>query len=119
MDCYRLLGENRLAEVYAHQVIENGTDFDGTERSPMRNAEAHVTLGVLAIRDGDVDQAVDHGERALAGERKSLPSLLMCSRELAGLLRARHSDNANAAAYLDHLRGLVTAHQLPPERVLG
>jgi hypothetical protein len=49
MDCYRLLGEDRLAEAYAHQVIANGTDYDGTERAPMRNAEARVTLGVLAV----------------------------------------------------------------------
>ena len=50
MDCYRLLGansggggtENRLAETYAHEIIRTGTDHDGTERAPMRIAEARV-----------------------------------------------------------------------------
>ena len=31
MDCYRVLGEDRLAENFAHQVIAAGTDFDGHE----------------------------------------------------------------------------------------
>jgi hypothetical protein len=104
MDCYRLLREDRMAETYARQVIDAGTDFDGTERSPMRNAEARITLGVVAARAGDVDAGVQFGQQALTGERKSLPSLLMCSRELADILRDRYSGNAQAEAYLDQLR---------------
>ncbi|WP_405808239.1 XRE family transcriptional regulator [Streptomyces sp. NBC_00210] len=53
MDCYRLVGEDRLARALADEVLRTGTDFDGTERSPMRNAEARVTLGVTAAREGD------------------------------------------------------------------
>jgi hypothetical protein len=34
MDCYRMVGEDRLAENYAHQVLTVGTDFDGVEHSP-------------------------------------------------------------------------------------
>jgi hypothetical protein len=83
MDCYRRLGEDRLAENYAQEVLGSGTDFDGVERSPMRNAEAKVTLGVVAARQGDVEQAVDRGGQALVGERQSLPSLILASRELA------------------------------------
>ncbi|MER5990590.1 hypothetical protein [Streptomyces viridosporus] len=33
------------------EVLRTGTDFDGTDRSPMRNAEARVTLGVTAARE--------------------------------------------------------------------
>lgn len=40
MDALRKVGENRLAEQLAREVIRAGTDFDGTERSPMRIAEA-------------------------------------------------------------------------------
>jgi hypothetical protein len=77
MDCYRIIGEDQLAEIAAHEVMASSTDFDGTLRKPMRVAEAEITLGVLAARAGEPEQAVDYGRRALAGERKSLPSLLM------------------------------------------
>jgi hypothetical protein len=50
MDCYRVLGEDRMAETLATEVIRASTDFDGTERSPMRMAEARLTLAVTAGR---------------------------------------------------------------------
>lgn len=115
MDCYRLVGENRLASGLAEEVLRTGTDFDGTERSPMRNAEARVTLGVVAAREGDLEQALTLGEQALAGERRSLPSLLMTSRELAAEVRRRYSDDADAQDYLAHLRDLGGG-QLPGPR---
>jgi tetratricopeptide (TPR) repeat protein len=109
MDCYRVVGEDQLAEIAAQEVITSSTDFDGTLRKPMRVAEAEITLGVLAARSGDLDQAVDYGRQALAGERKSLPSLLMVSRELADLLSARYPDAPRTADYLDELRSLASA----------
>jgi hypothetical protein len=56
MDCYWILGashdagstENKLAKSYATSVIRIGTGAVGIELSPMRNAEARVTLGVAA-----------------------------------------------------------------------
>lgn len=106
MDCYRIAGEDRLAEMYAREVIRSSTDPDGTERKPMRNAEARITLGVVAARAGDLDQAVTYGRRALKGDRKSLPSLLMCSKELATLVRERYPNEPEAVAYLDEVRAL-------------
>ncbi|WP_174535048.1 XRE family transcriptional regulator [Micromonospora chalcea] len=106
MDCYRIAGEDRLAEMYAREVIRSSTDPDGTERKPMRNAEARITLGVVAARNGDLDQAVSYGRRALEGDRKSLPSLLMCSKELATLLRDRYPTEPEAVSYLDEVRTL-------------
>ncbi|MFJ1542482.1 XRE family transcriptional regulator [Micromonospora chalcea] len=106
MDCYRIAGEDRLAEMYAREVIRSSTDPDGTERKPMRNAEARITLGVVAARNGDLDQAVSYGRRALDGDRKSLPSLLMCSKELATLLRDRYPTEPEAVSYLDEVRTL-------------
>lgn len=106
MDCYRIAGEDRLAEMYAREVIRSSTDPDGTERKPMRNAEARITLGVVAARTGDLDQAVSYGRRALEGDRKSLPSLLMCSKELATLLRERYPKEPEAVSYLDEVRAL-------------
>jgi len=109
MDCYRVLGEDRLAETYAREVIQAGTDFDGTIKAPMRDAEACVTLGVVSVRAGNVEEAVAFGRQAVTGERKSLPSLLMISRELATALRSRHSDNTDASSYLDELRAIAAA----------
>jgi len=36
---------------------------------PMCLAEARVTLGVVAARQGDVEQAIHHGEQTISGER--------------------------------------------------
>ncbi|MCM0675096.1 XRE family transcriptional regulator [Micromonospora phytophila] len=109
MDCYRIAGEDRLAEMYAREVIRSSTDPDGTERKPMRNAEARITLGVVAARSGDVERAVSYGRRALEGDRKSLPSLLMCSKELATLLRERYPHEPEAVSYLDEVRALTAS----------
>jgi tetratricopeptide (TPR) repeat protein len=109
MDCYRLVGEDRLASTLAEEVLRAGTDFDGTERTPMRNAEARVTLGVAAARAGDLEQAVIMGERALEGERQSVPSLIMTSRELAAEMRQRYGTEPAANDYLARLHDLGRA----------
>ena len=106
MDCYRKLAEDRMAETLADEVIRASTDFDGTERAPMRLAEARITLGVVAARQGDLEQAVDQGERALNGPRKSLPSLLMVSRDLTRVLSERYPAESSTQQYLDHLHAL-------------
>lgn len=89
MDCYRIVGEDQRPALYGHEVIRSSLDpGSGCERKPMQIAEARVTLGVAAARAGDVGRAMDEGRLALAGERLSLPSLLMCSNELATHLRS-------------------------------
>ena len=90
MDCYRHLAEDRMAETLASEVIRASTDFDGTERAPMRQAEARITLGVVAARQGDLEAAINQGERALSAPRKSLPSLLMVSRDLTRVLNDQY-----------------------------
>jgi len=107
MDCYRHLAEDRLAETLATEVIQASTDFDGTERAPMRLAEARITLGVVAARQGDLEQAIHHGERALGAPRKSLPSPLMVSRDLTRVLNDQYPNEPQTQAYLDHLNALT------------
>jgi hypothetical protein len=107
MDCYRRLGEDRLAATLADEVIRAGTEYDGTESSPMRIAEARITLGVAAARQGDLDGAVHYGEWALKGERQSLPSLLMVSRELASIVAKDYASEPQGAGYLEHLGSLT------------
>lgn len=109
MDCYRIIGEDRLAEIHANEVIRTSTDLDGTPRKPMRIAEAHVALGVVAARSGDLDRAVAEGALALQGERKSLPSLLLASNELANVLNSRYPREQQTKAYLDQLVTLTTS----------
>lgn len=83
MDAYRNVGKDSLAQVYAEEVLRIGTAEGGDERSPMRNAEARITLGVVAARAGDLDTATDFGLRALSNSRRSMPSLVMVASELA------------------------------------
>ena len=110
MDCYRLLpSAERLVETYAREVLRIGTDPDGTERSPMRNAEARVTLGVVAARKGDIEQAISWGNQALDGSRKSVPSLLMVSQDLVDVVARESSRDPDVAAYLDRLRQIRDA----------
>jgi hypothetical protein len=106
MDCYRHVGEDRLAETYANAVIRASTAADGTVRKPMRVAEAHVTLGVVAARRGDLETAVGEGRSALVGVRRSLPSLAMHTRELAAVLSEHFPGEAAVAEYEEELRAL-------------
>ncbi|MGW7401831.1 XRE family transcriptional regulator [Streptomyces cyaneofuscatus] len=107
MDALRQTGGDlRLAGQLANEVIRSGTDFDGTERSPMRIAEARVTLGVVAAREGDLDTALAYGERALAGERRSLPSLAMVASDLGRVLQTNYGNSSDAQEFVTLLRDL-------------
>ena len=113
MDCYRMLADDKMAENLANEVIQASTDFDGQERAPMRLAEARITLGVIAARQGDLDEAVSRGGQALHGQRKSLPSLLMASRDLTRVLNERFPTATGTRQYLDQLHALSDASRLP------
>ena len=106
MDCYRHVAEDRLAETLATEVIQASTDFDETERAPMRLAEARITLEVVAARQGNLEQAIHYGERALSALRKSLPSLLMVSRDLTRVLNDQYPSEPATLAYLDQIHAL-------------
>jgi transcriptional regulator with XRE-family HTH domain len=77
MDCYRLIGDDNIAEMHARETIRKTTTADGSARSPMRRAEAELTLGVVAARRGELQEALDWGHSALAISRRCQPSLLM------------------------------------------
>jgi len=109
MDAYRHVGEDRLAEEYAREVLRTSTDRNGVDLRPMRAAEARVTLGVVAARQNDLEGALMYGRRALGGNRQSLPSLTMCARELGAELVHRYPDEPEANLYLDELRALTAA----------
>ncbi|MGW5353394.1 XRE family transcriptional regulator [Streptomyces sp. NPDC004031] len=115
MDALRKVGENRLAEQLASEVIRASTDFSGMERAPMRIAEARVTLGVVAAREGDLDTALAYGEKALSADRRSLPSLAMVAADLGHVLQARYGQVSEAIAFVAHLRDLRGAQGTPSD----
>jgi transcriptional regulator with XRE-family HTH domain len=106
MDAYRLAGDDDLADEYANHVLRKGMAPDGSERSPMRMAEARLTAAVVASRKGDLDHAVATGLVALRGPRKSLPSLLMVAGELDAELSRRWPDDPAVEQLREAMRGV-------------
>lgn len=104
MDAYRLAGDYGRAERHARRVLEMGAVGDGTERKPMRMAEARLTLGVAAARAGQLERAVDLGIEAFKAGRRSLPSLLMVGGELDAELGRRYPREPAAAEFRAILR---------------
>lgn len=110
MDCYRLIGDESLAAMHAREIIKKSTAFSGTDVSPMRKAEAELTLGVIAARNGAVDEALTYGHNALSIDRRSQPSLLMVGSELDHALQQRYPNNADVQAFHNTLTTLT--HQI-------
>jgi hypothetical protein len=133
MDCYRILGgdsdtpgtDTKLAESYARDVVRLGTDATGAELSPIRNAEAHITLGVIAARQGDLETTIDYGQRALAGERLSAstgqpPPRSSTGAELRPVIQTRSRSDGPSLQLAGHaaLAGLTRSMRTRPERAL-
>lgn len=108
MDCYRLIGDNDLAAMHAREIIRKTTAADGTDLSPMRKAEAEITLGVISARNGSLEEALAYGQQALGIGRRSRPSLLMVGSELDNALLDRFPNNSDAR---DFHQALVAATQ--------
>nr|MDT0663421.1 XRE family transcriptional regulator [Micromonospora sp. DSM 115978] len=111
MDCYRHVGDDRLAEMYANEVIRSSTAPDGTIVKPMRVAEAHITRGVVAARRNDLEQALAEGRNALQSSRRSIPSLLLHTRELIDVLQDRFPDEPAVDAYRTEVQTLRTENE--------
>ncbi|PZS31919.1 MAG: hypothetical protein DLM61_07700 [Pseudonocardiales bacterium] len=103
MDCYRLIGDDSLAEMHATEIIRKTTAPDGTSQSPMRTAEATLTLAVVEARRGDLDQSLVYADQALAIDRRSRPSLLLIGTELDGELRQRYPRDSLATEFRQSL----------------
>jgi len=106
MDCYRIIGDDKLAEMHARETIRKSTAPDGRDLAPMRRAEAEITLGVIAARSGALEEAISYGHKALSIDRRSRPSLLMVSSELDRALRERYPDNSEVHAFHATLEAL-------------
>lgn len=106
MDCCRVVGDDAQAASFARAVLADSTTLDGTVRNPMRVAEAHLTLAVVAARARDVEQAVAEGLQAFGARRRSLPSLLSIGSEVAQELVTYFPGDPRTREYLDELRSL-------------
>lgn len=106
MDCCRVAGQDRLAERYAQQVISDSTRPDGSVRNPMRVSEARLTLAVVAVRDRDLERAVEEGMAAFTAGRRSLPSLAWIAGEAAREIIERYPGDPRTQAFLEQLRSL-------------
>lgn len=83
---YQWLGDDSAAEDCAWQVLVRQLGADGTTRHPMRIAEMRITLGIVAARRRDLEQAVYFGIAALQADRVSLPTMLARAAELEAIL---------------------------------
>ncbi|MDT0545019.1 MULTISPECIES: hypothetical protein [Streptomyces] len=111
MDAYRMLGDDERATVHAQEVVRLGTAPDGTEVSPMRVAEARLTLGVAAARFGELEEAVSVAGRALQTSRKSLPSLLMVAGELTDELEQRYPRESLSQEFREQVTHIAAGAQ--------
>lgn len=107
MDTARLVGQDRMADSLADEVIASSTDWAGRVVAPMRVSEALITKGVVAARSGDLEAAVGYGRQALEGPRQSIPSLVMVSKELGNLLSTQYGGEQDAKEYVEELRALT------------
>ena len=104
-----MLGDDTRAEMYAQAVLADSVAMDGSVRNPMRVAEAHLTLAVVAARGRDLELAVAQGRRAFESKRRSLPSLLCIGSEVAQELVDNFPGDPRTRAFLDELRSLSGA----------
>jgi tetratricopeptide (TPR) repeat protein len=87
--CYTWLGDGEHAREHAAQVISQCLEIPGQVRWPVRLAETRVDLGLVAAREGRIDEACNLGRHALASERKSGSTLGRVA-ELDALLMREH-----------------------------
>lgn len=109
MDCYRLVKDDKRAAEHAHEVIELSQRPDGTERSPMRAAEARFTLAVTALRNGDLEAAAEWTKAALSEHRRSVAPLSMIANEVRREVRQLYANDPSTDAVIEPIRAAQIA----------
>ncbi|MEU5949897.1 hypothetical protein ABZ793_30700 [Micromonospora sp. NPDC047465] len=104
------MGQRRAAEATRKAALSLGEEAGNAAVS----AWAYEMRAWYALTQGDyrgviaaAEAAIAHGRQALQGDRKSLPSLLMCSRELTSLLAQRYPKQPEVSSYLEEVRTLA------------
>ncbi|SNT53486.1 hypothetical protein SAMN05216276_105647 [Streptosporangium subroseum] len=109
---YTWLGDDDRAEEHALETIQMHTRPDGTSNAPMRVADAHIDLGIVHARRGNLDAAVEQGMTAFDIDRKSLTDLVNRAADLDRVIRQRYRREALAEEfherYVTARRALIT-----------
>lgn len=114
--CYQWLGDDVKAEKFVNQVLKECEANGTTQRSPMRLAEVHITLGLIQTQRGDLEAAVESGSHALTYERKSGPSLLIRAAELNRAISEKFPDACRSDEFDEKLRAICEQFGYqPPE----
>ncbi|MER5319218.1 hypothetical protein [Streptosporangium roseum] len=111
---YTWLEDNDRAEEHALETIQMHTRPDGTSNAPMRVADAHIDLGIVHARRGNLDAAVDQGMAAFDIERRSLTDLVNRAADLDRVLRQRYRRDALASEF--HERYVTARRALSTRR---
>ncbi|GAA3160860.1 hypothetical protein GCM10010466_59730 [Planomonospora alba] len=111
---YTWLEDNDRAEEHARETIQMHTRPDGTSNAPMRVADAHIDLGIVHARRGDLDAAVEQGMAAFDIERKSLTDLVNRAADLDRVIRQRYRREALAKEF--HERYVIARQALNNRR---
>ncbi|MEU8141602.1 XRE family transcriptional regulator [Nonomuraea sp. NPDC048901] len=112
--CYTWLADNDRAEEHARETIQMHTRPDGTSNAPMRVADAHIDLGIVHARRGDLDMAVAEGLAAFDIDRRSLTDLVNRAGDLDRVLRQRYRRAALAEEFHERFvtaRGALTSRR--------
>jgi tetratricopeptide (TPR) repeat protein len=111
---YTWLEDNDRAEEHALETIQIHTRPDGTSNAPMRIADAHIDLGIIHARRGNLDAAVEQGLAAFDIERKSLTDLVNRAADLDRILRQRYRRETLFGEF--HERYINAKHALTTRR---
>jgi transcriptional regulator with XRE-family HTH domain len=106
--CYTWLADDARAEEHALETIQMHTRPDGSSNAPMRVADAHLDLGIVYARRGDLDASVEQGMAAFDVDRRSLTDLVNRAGDLDRVLRQRYRREALAGEFHDRF---VTARR--------
>ncbi len=98
------LGDDAAAEDCAWQVLVHQLTPSGMTKHPMRIAETRITIGIIAARREDLEQAVYFGKAALGAERVSFPTLLARAAELEAVLMAGFHGSRPSVEFREQLR---------------
>lgn len=101
MDSARVAADDPLARSLAEDVLREAIN------KPMRQAEARVTLAVVAAREGDLEQALHHGRTALDPDRVSIPSMGLIIDELRRILVDRYGGDPAVRDYFAEVESLA------------
>ena len=112
--CHQWLGNYDRAEKFALQVIRECEINGTTERSPMRLADVHITLGLIHAERGELDAALESGFQGLAYERKSGPSLVIRATELNRAMSRKFPNVRRAEEFDEKLKQLFDEFGMQP-----